>query len=56
VYGNLSATALQPGDVISAGDVLGQTGSTTTDSGSGYYFGLFKDNDFTDPLPWLLPR
>ncbi len=56
VYGNLSTTALQPGDLVSAGDVLGQTGSTATDSGSGYYFGLFKDNDFTDPLPWLRPR
>lgn len=56
VYGNMSSTSLRPGDVVSAGDVLGQTGSTTTDSGSGYFFGLFKDNDFTDPLPWLLPR
>jgi septal ring factor EnvC (AmiA/AmiB activator) len=56
VYGNLSSTSMQPGTVVSAGDVLGQTGSTATDTGSGYFFGLFRENDFTDPLPWLMPR
>jgi len=56
VYGNLSTTTVQPGDIVRAGDVIGQTGSTATDSGSGYFFGLFVENDFTDPLPWLLPR
>lgn len=56
VYGNLSVTSVQPGTVLSAGDVVGQTGTTTTGRGNGYFFGLFKDNDFTDPAPWLQPR
>ena len=56
VYGNLSSASVTRGSRVRAGDAVGRTGTAAESQGSGYFFGLFKGEDFIDPTPWLSRR
>lgn len=56
VYGNLSSTSVTRGSRVQAGAAVGRTGTAAESRGSGYFFGLFKGEDFIDPAPWLSRR
>lgn len=56
VYGNLSGATVTRGSRIAAGTTVGRAGTAAESRGSGYFFGLFKGDDFVDPAPWLQRR
>ena len=52
-YAHLSRTAVNIGDPVNAGDIVGACGTTGTSTGDHLHFEIFKDGKRTDPAPYL---
>ncbi|HLK10877.1 MAG TPA: M23 family metallopeptidase [Candidatus Binatia bacterium] len=52
LYGHMSAIAVQPGDAVARGQVLGRTGDTGLAGGDHLHFGLLVDGTWVDPVEW----
>jgi septal ring factor EnvC (AmiA/AmiB activator) len=55
LYAHLAEAAVQPGQKLAAGTVVGTIGSTGLE-GAGLYFELRTDGKPEDPLGWLQKR
>ncbi len=53
LYGHLSRVSVAPGDRVSTGDVLGNTGQTGLAGGDHLHFEILVDGQAVDPLEWL---
>ena len=53
IYGNNEALLKQPGDSVSAGEVVATVGATGGSQESGLYFELRHLGAAFDPLRWL---
>lgn len=53
IYGHLSDFAVQNGQHVKAGDLIGYAGNTGNSFGSHLHFGLKKDGQFIDPSPYI---
>ena len=54
VYAHLSEIAVEEGDAVREGSVLGKSGESI--SGSVLHFEIYKDRDKLDPEQWLSSR
>lgn len=52
-YNHLSSIAVEPGDAVSAGAVVGSVGSTGYSTGCHLHWEVLIAGDFTDPMTWL---
>ena len=52
-YNHLSTTCVSVGDTVSAGDQIGECGSTGDSTGAHLHFEVKKDFDLIDPENWL---
>ncbi len=55
-YGHLSATAVQPGQRVRRGDVLGYVGNTGHSTGYHLHYEVVKDGQPVNPLGYILDR
>jgi len=55
IYGHLSQMNVQPGDMVSKGDIIGRTGNTGWAGGDHLHFGMFVDHVFVNPIEWWDP-
>ncbi|HXT19230.1 MAG TPA: peptidoglycan DD-metalloendopeptidase family protein [Thermoanaerobaculia bacterium] len=55
-YGHLSATAVQPGQRVHRGDVLGYVGNTGHSTGYHLHYEVVKDGQAVNPLGYILDR
>lgn len=53
IYGHLSRTAVNEGDTVSRGDVLGYVGCTGICTGPHLHFEIHVDGQHVDPRPYL---
>jgi septal ring factor EnvC (AmiA/AmiB activator) len=56
LYGNNEALLRQPGDGVSAGDVIASVGASGGQQTSGLYFELRHQGRPFDPLAWAPPH
>ncbi len=56
VSAHLSARHLEQGDLVKAGDVIGEAGDSGSLSGPGLYFELRRGGETIDPLAWIKGR
>lgn len=54
-YSHLSRVNVNLGDMVSKGDIIGNTGFTGLAGGDHLHFGMFVDHVFVDPLQWWDP-
>ncbi len=55
LYGHLSAIDVQPGQLVHAGDSLGQTGATGLAAGDHLHFSIMLRGVHVDPVEWWDP-
>ena len=55
-YGHLSSTAVQPGQRVHRGDVLGYVGNTGHSTGYHLHYEVVKDGQAVNPLGYILDR
>lgn len=55
LYGHLSAIGVQPGQVVHAGESLGQTGDTGLAAGDHLHFSIMLRGVHVDPVEWWDP-
>jgi murein DD-endopeptidase MepM/ murein hydrolase activator NlpD len=55
-YGHLSATAVQPGQRVHRGDVVGYVGNTGHSTGYHLHYEVLRDGQAVDPLGFILDR
>lgn len=55
-YGHMSRIAVEPGDQVQRGDVLGYVGNTGRSTGSHLHYEVHKNGKPVDPLAYLLDR
>lgn len=55
LYGHLSTIAVQPGQQVSAGETLGQTGDTGLAGGDHLHFSIMLHGVHVDPVEWWDP-
>lgn len=53
MYGNLSSVAVQQGQRVQPGQVIGRGGTADDQRGSALFFGLVADGSFVNPRTWL---
>ncbi len=53
VYMHLSRFGVSSGQQVSRGEVIGYVGTTGTSTGCHLHFGVQKDGNYTDPVPYL---
>lgn len=53
LYGHLDSIAVQAGQVVRQGDIIGQEGSTGWSTGPHVHFEIRHDGQFLDPAPYL---
>lgn len=53
IYGHLNDFAVQNGQHVQAGDLLGHAGNTGFSTGSHLHFGLKENGHFIDPSPYI---
>jgi hypothetical protein len=53
IHGHLNDFAVQNGQVVKAGDLIGHAGNTGFSTGSHLHFGLKEGNRFIDPAPYI---
>ena len=56
LYGHLSGFAVEKGEAMSKGNVLGKTGTTGLAGGDHLHFAMLVSGVFVDPLEWFDPR
>jgi len=56
VYGNFSIINIGEGQKVTAGQLIGRSGTEAEPKGEGIFFGLFKNGKPVDPIPWLQKR
>ncbi len=52
----MSRIAVEPGDQVQRGDILGYVGSTGRSTGSHLHYEVHKNGKPVDPLAYLLDR
>jgi len=55
LYGHLSAIAVQKGQTVEAGEVVGQTGETGLAGGDHLHFSIMVNGRHVDPVEWWDP-
>lgn len=55
-YGHLSATAVQPGQRVRRGDLIGYVGNTGHSTGYHLHYEVLKDGEAVNPLGYILDR
>ncbi|MFN3597641.1 MAG: murein hydrolase activator EnvC family protein, partial [Rubricoccaceae bacterium] len=55
-YGNLSQVVVRSGQRLSAGQVLGRSGTVDSRRGTGLFFALFEGDRAVNPTGWLRGR
>jgi murein DD-endopeptidase MepM/ murein hydrolase activator NlpD len=55
-YGHLSSTAVQPGQRVHRGDVVGYVGNTGHSTGYHLHYEVVKDGEPVNPLGYILDR
>jgi hypothetical protein len=53
IHGHLNDFAVQNGQIVKAGDLLGHAGNTGFSTGSHLHFGLKEGGRFIDPSPYI---
>lgn len=53
IYLHLNRIDVQPGQMVSAGQVIGTVGSTGASTGPHLHWGLYVNGQAVDPAPWL---
>jgi murein DD-endopeptidase MepM/ murein hydrolase activator NlpD len=56
LYGHLSTIAVQPGQSVPAGAVLGQSGETGLAGGDHLHFSIIVRGNHVDPVEWWDPQ
>lgn len=59
VYGHMSKVLVEPGQIVLAGDIIGEVGSTGYSTGPHLHFETYRgglDGERMDPADWLLER
>lgn len=51
-YYHQSQMAVQPGQMVEAGDLIGKVGTTGLSTGNHLHWSLFVHGDYVDPLEW----
>lgn len=52
-YGHFSSISVSQGDVLSAGDILGKTGTTGRSTGTHLHFEIIINGNFRNPLDYI---
>lgn len=55
-YAHMTATAVSPGAVVTAGQVIGYVGSTGDSTGNHLHFEVSVGGTLADPLEYVLPQ
>ena len=55
-YAHMTATAVSPGAVVTAGQVIGYVGSTGDSTGNHLHFEVSVGGTLADPLGYVLPQ
>lgn len=55
-YAHMTATAVSPGAVVTAGQVIGYVGSTGDSTGNHLHFEVIVGGNLTDPLGYVAPQ
>ena len=55
-YAHMTATAVSPGAVVTAGQVIGYVGSTGDSTGNHLHFEVSVGGTLTDPLDYVIPQ
>ena len=55
-YAHMTATAVSPGAVVTAGQVIGYVGSTGDSTGNHLHFEVSVGGTLTDPLGYVTPQ
>jgi murein DD-endopeptidase MepM/ murein hydrolase activator NlpD len=55
-YNHQSHIGVEPGQRVTAGEVIGLSGTTGYSTGCHLHFELIVNADYVDPVPWLAPR
>lgn len=55
-YAHMTATAVSPGAVVTAGQVIGYVGSTGDSTGNHLHFEVSVGGNLTDPLGYVVPQ
>jgi murein hydrolase activator len=53
VYSNFSALYVERGDLVSAGQMIGRSGTQNEPKGPALFFAIFRSGQAIDPAPWL---
>lgn len=53
LYGHMSAVGVAPGQQVTAGQVIGNVGSTGISTGPHLHLSMYKDGEAIDPLPYV---
>jgi Peptidase family M23 len=56
LYGHLSSFAVKPGDHVTRGQIIGQTGETGLAGGDHLHFSVLLDGVFVNPFAWWDPH
>ena len=56
VYGHLSSIAVEAGEDVSQGSVLGRSGETGLAGGDHLHFALLVGDTYVNPLEWWDPK
>jgi Peptidase family M23 len=56
LYGHLSSFAVKPGDHVTRGQIIGQTGETGLAGGDHLHFSILLDGVFVNPFEWWDPH
>jgi Peptidase family M23 len=56
LYGHLSSFAVKPGDRVTRGQIIGQTGDTGLAGGDHLHFSVLLDGVFVNPFEWWDPH
>ena len=51
-YYHQSQMAVQPGQMVEAGDLIGRVGTTGLSTGNHLHWSLFVHGDYVDPMEW----
>jgi murein DD-endopeptidase MepM/ murein hydrolase activator NlpD len=51
-YYHQSQMAVQPGQIVEAGDLIGRVGTTGLSTGNHLHWSLFVHGDYVDPMEW----